>query len=596
MTVSAEIDERALRELYLPAFEHAVTVARPWTVMCAYNRINGVHASEHRELLTGVLREEWGFGGFVVSDWAAVHDRPKALAAGLDLEMPGPRPRRVRSVVDAVRAGTLAEAVVDTAALRILRGVNAAASRPAARPPDLDAHHALARRIAGQGMVLLKNDDGILPLSSPRSLAVIGRSAKAARIQGGGSSQITPTRVDAPIDEIAQLAVGASIMYADGFDDADHDRAELIAEAVGIARAADVAIVFADLPIETEGADRQDLDLPAQQVALIRAVAAAQPRAVVVLSCGSAVVLAPWHDDIRAILLAWYAGQAAGGAIADILFGVVNPSGRLAESFPRRLEDTSAFLDFPGDEDTVRYGEGIFVGYRWYDTRALDVLYPFGHGLSYTTFEYGDPRVSSPTFTAHEATTVSTDVTNTGKRGGSEVVQVYVHDPVASVRRPRKELAGFAKVYLEPGETTTVAVRLDARAFSYWDPGVHRWVAEPGTFTVMIGHSSRDVVAAIDVELVGGEPPRSALTEMSPLRDWLGDERSRRATSEVLETLVPILGGTMGDGTSDLDDLGPHFDNYFGSMPMRDLLEFAAPAGGPDPDEAMDRLLGALVR
>ena len=474
MSVSAEVDERALREIYLPAFEHAVTAARPWTVMCAYNRINGVYASEHRELLTDVLRSEWGFDGFVVSDWAAVHDRPSAVAAGTDLEMPGPRPRRVRSVIDSVHAGALDEKVVDEAALRVLRVIARASASPKGGSFDAAAHHALARRIAAEGMVLLKND-GVLPLSGGGRIAVVGRAAKEPRIQGGGSSQITPTQVDVPIDELTRLAGAAAISYSEGYDDGAAEQPDLVAAAVAAAADSDIAIVFVAMPVtkESEGGDRADLDLAPQHVALIHAVCAAQPRTVVVLFNGSAVSVAPWIDGAAAVLEAWYSGQAAGGAVADILFGVVNPSGRLAETFPLRLEDTPAYLNFPGDGDRVGYGEGLYIGYRWYEARDLPVAFPFGHGLSYTTFRYDDARTSATTFADVDGVTVTVDVTNTGDRAGSEVVQVYVRDVEASVQRPEKELRGFAKVRLEPGETRAVDVRLDPRAFAFWDPRRH---------------------------------------------------------------------------------------------------------------------------
>ena len=462
--------------------------------MCAYNRINGTYASEHRELLTHILRDEWGFDGMVVSDWAAVHDRPAAVAAGLDLEMPGPRPRRTRAVVDAVRAGTLDLADVDRSVLRILRVASKAAATAKGASFDAAAHHALARRIAADGMVLLKNE-AVLPLSPAGRIAVIGRAAKTPRIQGGGSSQTTPTRLDIPLREIERIAGAAAVTFATGYEESAAVRPDLIAEAVDEAGKADVAVIFIALPLakESEGSDRTDLDLTPQQVALISAVADVQPRTIVVLSSGSAVVMSEWIDRVPAVLQAWYAGQAAGSAVADILFGVVNPSGKLAETFPLRLEDTPAFLNFPGEVDTVRYGEGLFIGYRWYDARQSPVLFPFGHGLSYTTFSYANGRVSGPTVSDTVGVTVFVDVTNTGPRAGSEVVQVYVRDPEASVPRPEKELRGFEKVHLEPGETRTVAIALDARAFAFWDTRLHSWVVEAGIFDILVGASSADI-------------------------------------------------------------------------------------------------------
>ena len=595
MSVSAEVDERTLREVYLPAFEHAVKTAKPWTVMCAYNRINGVYASENRQLLTDVLRSEWGFDGFVVSDWAAVHDRPRAVAAGTDLEMPGPRPRRVRSVIDAVHAGGLAETVVDEAALRVLRVIARAVASPKDGSFDAAAHHALARRIAADGMVLLKND-GVLPLSGSGRIAVIGRAAKAPRIQGGGSSQITPTQVDVPIDELTRLAGDAAISYSEGYDDGAAERPDLVAAAVAAAADSDVAIVFVAMPVtkESEGGDRVDLDLGSQHLALIHAVCAAQPRTVVVLFNGSAVTVAPWIEGAAAVLEAWYSGQAAGGAVADILFGVVNPSGRLAETFPLRLEDTPAYLNFPGDGDRVGYGEGLHIGYRWYEARDVPVAFPFGHGLSYTTFRYDDARTSATNVADVDGVTVTVDVTNTGARAGSEVVQVYVRDVEASVPRPVKELRGFAKVRLEPGETRAVDVRLDPRAFAFWDPRRHGWVTEVGVFEILIGSSSAAIHAVVPVTVHASVAVPSTLTDMSPLQDWLGDAAGRPQALALVRSLGPILGGVFGQAVTDPDDLDPHFHSYFSAMPIRDLLEFAAPAGGPEPEARLKELLGSL--
>jgi beta-glucosidase len=595
MSMSAEVDERALREIYLPAFEQAVTVAGPWTVMCAYNRINGVYASEHRELLTDVLRSEWGFDGFVVSDWAAVHDRPRAVAAGTDLEMPGPRPRRVRSVIEAVHAGILDEKVVDEAALRVLRVIARAQATPKGGSFDAAAHHALARRVAAEGMVLLRND-GVLPLAGGGRIAVIGRAAQEPRIQGGGSSQITPTQVDVPIDELRRLAGDAEISYAEGYDDGAATRSDLVAAAVATATDSDVAIVFVAMPLdqESEGGDRTDLDLTSQHVDLIRAVCAAQPRTVVVLFNGSAVAVAPWIDGTAAVLEAWLSGQAAGGAVADVLFGVVNPSGRLAETFPLRLEDTPAYLDFPGDGDRVRYGEGVYIGYRWYDARDLPVAFPFGHGLSYTTFRFDDARASAATFADLDGVTVTVDVTNTGSRAGSEVVQVYVRDVEASVRRPAKELRGFAKVRLEPGETQAVEVRLEPRAFAFWDVRRHAWVTEAGAFEILIGSSSAAIHAVVPVTVVESAALPPTLSDMSPLQDWLGDVAGRPGALELVRSLAPILGGVFGEAVTDPDALDPHFHSYFSAMPIRDLLEFAAPAGGPEPEARLRELSNSL--
>ncbi len=362
------------------------------------------------------------------------------------------------------------------------------------------------------------------------------------------------------------------------------------------ARDSDVAIVFVAMPLdkESEGGDRTDLDLTPQHVDLIRAVCAVQPRTVVVLFNGSAVAVAPWVDGTAAVLEAWLSGQAAGGAVADVLFGVVNPSGRLAETFPLRLEDTPAYLDFPGDGDRVRYGEGLYIGYRWYEARELPVAFPFGHGLSYTTFRYDAARASATTFADVDGVTVTVDVTNTGSRAGSDVVQVYVRDVEASVRRPEKELRGFAKVRLEPGETRAVEVRLEPRAFAFWDVRRHAWVTEAGVFEILIGSSSAAIHAVVPVTVVESAAIPSTLSDMSPLQDWLGDVAGRPEALELVRSLAPILGGVFGDAVTDPDDLDPHFHSYFSAMPIRDLLEFAAPAGGPEPEARLRELIGSL--
>ncbi|WP_315093128.1 glycoside hydrolase family 3 C-terminal domain-containing protein [uncultured Cellulomonas sp.] len=519
MRVSAEVDERTLREIYLPAFERVVKNAQPWTVMCAYNKVNGTYASENHWLLTEVLRDEWAFEGLVVSDWGAVHDRVPALAAGLDLQMPAAGPRPDEEVVAAVRDGSLDEAVLDVAARRVLDLIAKALPGIEADDSfDVDAHHELAREAAAAGSVLLKNEGGLLPLASTEGVAVIGEFARTPRYQGAGSSQVNPTRLDAPLD--ALRAVG-EVAFAAGFTIAGGpagDDAALQAEAVSVARTASTVVAFLGLPgpDESEGYDRPRLGLPDNQVALLRAVAEVNPRVVVVLANGSAVSMTDWRDLAPAILETWLGGQAGGSAVADLLLGVRSPSGRLTETIPHRIEDTPAFGSFPGEAGVVRYGEGVLVGYRWYDTRAMDVAYPFGHGLSYTTFGYSDVTATA------EGTdvTVTATITNTGSAAGAEVVQVYVRDPQASVLRPTRELKAFTKVALEPGESRAVSFTLGARDLSYWHPGLHRWVVEGGQFVIEVGASSRDLRGSVSLE-IEGEPLWGELTPMSTIEEWL---------------------------------------------------------------------------
>lgn len=594
MTISSEVDERTLREIYLPAFETAVKKAQPWTVMCCYNRVNGIYGSEHHKLLTEILKDEWGLEGFVVSDWGAVHDRVAALQGGLDLEMPGPRGRRVQAVVEAVRQGKLAEDLLDEGVRRILRIVFKAAEAPKGAAFDAAGHHALARKIAGEGLVLLKND-GVLPLKNVRRIAVIGHAAVEAHFQGGGSSHINATQVDVPLEALKKRAGDAQIAFCEGYPADDSSQPALIEEAVAAARAADVALLYIALPTykESEGYDRADLDLTAQQTALIQAVTAAQPKSVVVLHNGSAVTMSAWLGGAAAVLEAWMMGQAGGSAIADVLFGDVNPSGKLAETFPLRLADTPAYINYPGENGKVRYGEGLFIGYRYYDVREQPVLFPFGHGLSYTTFGYAAPRVSSETFRDVDGLTVSVDVTNTGPVAGKEVVQIYVRDHKASLVRPVKELKGFAKVALEPGETKTVTVTLDFRAFAFYHPAYKRWVAEDGEFDILIGASAADIRCAKTVTLKSTLELPCLLNRESTTREWLDDPRGKPVFKPLFRELLGPMLNMFGERyeSEDNDEVDVTVPGFLMGMPLRDVLGFRDATSPRSADEIVDGLL-----
>jgi beta-glucosidase len=540
--VSADVDERTLREIYLPAFERVVAEASPWTVMCSYNRINGTYASQSSWLLTEVLRDEWGFDGLVMSDWGAVHDRVAALVAGLELEMPPKLGVDDEAIVTAVRAGELDEAVLDRAVARVLRLVDRANARGGAMDAfDVDAHHALARVAAAECAVLLKNDGSLLPLApaAGETVAIIGEFARTPRYQGAGSSQVNPTRVDVALDELrAAIPDGVEVAFAAGFGiGTTPDDAALADEAVALATAADVVVAFLGLPgaDESEGFDRDHMNLPANQTALLARIAEANPRVVVVLANGSAVRSSDWDQHARSVLECWLSGQAAGGAVADLLLGAANPCGRLAETLPLRLEDTPCYLNFPGEAGHVRYGEGVFVGYRGYDALEREVSYPFGHGLSYTSFEYADlqARVSGRVEDDDLVVEVSCRVVNTGSRRGKEVVQLYVGDPEASVARPPRELRAFAKVDLDAGQSETLTFRLEARDLSYWSTLAADWVLEAGEFTLAIGASSRDLrlSTAIDVD---GPPLRVRLDATASLQEWLADPAGSRLLHELV--------------------------------------------------------------
>ena len=508
MTIDAVVDERALREIYLNGYEIAVKGAQPWTLMCSYNRVNGTYACENKTLMTDILKEEWGHEGLVVTDWGAMNDRVEGLKAGVELEMPGTKNGNDAMIVAAVQAGELDEAVLDRAVERILTMIFKAEK---ALSEDfsyvMQAHHALARRVAGEGAVLLKNDGAILPLQESAKVALIGRFAKVPRYQGAGSSLIKPSQLDNIYDEMVKLVGKENITYADGYTiKGDAANEALIQEALEIAGNADVIVICAGLTdlYETEGLDREHMKMPPGHDALIQRIAASHKNVVVVLSNGSPIEI-PWTNDVPAILESYLGGQAGAGAIADILYGKVNPSGKLAETFPIKLEDDPAHHYFPGGPAVVEYRESIYVGYRYYDTVGQDVRFHFGHGLSYTSFEYSQMKVKQAQGSGKDAVTVSLKVKNTGNVAGKEIVQLYVRDVESTIFRPEKELKGFVKVDLQPGEETEVTIELDRRAFAFYDVEQQDWVVEAGEFDILVGASSQDIRLANSIQLASSQ-------------------------------------------------------------------------------------------
>jgi len=493
MSCTSNLSERTLREIYLPAFEEAVKASQPKTIMCSYNKVNGTYASENSHLLTEILRDEWGFEGYTMTDWGAVNDRPKGVKAGLDLEMPYSGGVNDAKIVAAVRNGTLDEASVDLAVERILKVVFDLVDHPHPEAVfDRNADHDLATDIETECAVLLENN-GTLPLSAGKKVAYIGGFAESPRYQGGGSSHIHSSKVDSALESAKKKS--RNVTYAKGFDpEKDVKDEALFAEAIATAKDADVAVIFAGLPeiMESEGYDRSSMKMPSCQDELIAAIAAVQPNTVVVLHNGSPIEC-PWADSVSAILEMYLGGQGTGEACDRLLWGEVNPSGHLAETFPYRLEDNPSYLNFPGDGKEVNYDEGVFVGYRYYDTKKVPVRWAFGHGLSYTEFAYSNLRLSADTMTDSTTVTVSVDVKNTGKMAGKEVVQLYVSDENGTAVRPVKELKGFAKVALAPGETKTVTMTINARSLSFYHKELRDWYAPSGTYGVLVGSASDDI-------------------------------------------------------------------------------------------------------
>ena len=470
-TSDSVLDDRTLRELYLTAFEIAVKEGKPSTVMCAYPKLNGVHCSDNKRLLTDILRTEWGFGGMVVTDWGAMNDRPEGFRAGCDLNMPGGSDYMEKEVLQAVKDGTLPERCIDDSARRVLKLVFRAAQTLKEKTDcDYEAHHALAKRAAVEGAVLLKNEGGILPLKRDAKIAVIGAMAKSIRYQGSGSSHINPTKLSQPLDFLPDA------LYAPGCDDRGDTTESLLAEAKKAAQQAEIAVIFAGLPdrYESEGFDRADMKMPDGQLRMIDAVTAANPNTVVILLCGSAVEC-PWADRVKGILYMGLPGQAGGEAVADLLCGRANPSGKLAESWPLSYADVPS-SEIYGKTDDALYEEGLYVGYRYYEKSGVAIRWPFGFGLSYTTFAYSDLTV--------DGNAVSVAVKNTGSFAGAEVVQLSVKTPQDGLHRPIRELKGFQKIFLEPGQRQTVTFSLTDRSFAVWQDG---WKIPAGKYTVCIG-------------------------------------------------------------------------------------------------------------
>ncbi len=584
MSSDSVIDERTMREIYLPAFEAAVKRAKPWTLMCSYNKVNGEYASQNKWLLTDLLRKEWGFDGFVMSDWGAVSCRPKGVAAGLDLEMPASGGLNDAEIVKAVREGSLSEADVDLCAERILNIVNRYYENAKPETPwDQEADHALAGEMAAECMVLLKNEGGVLPLKAGEKVLIMGEFAAKPRYQGGGSSHVNSFKVTSLLEAVKDKP-GVSYVqgYRIGTDDTDES---LLDEALEAAENADKVVIVAGLPdsYESEGYDRSHMRIPPNQNELIEKVAEVNRNTIVLLYNGSPVEM-PWVNRVPAILEGYLGGQNLGVGNALVLWGERNPSGRLPESFPLRLEDTPCFLSYGGEGNTAVYSEGVFVGYRYYSKKKMPVLFPFGHGLSYTTFAYSNLRLSAEKITDQESLKVCVDVTNTGSVPGKEVVQLYVSDRESEVFRPLRELKGFEKVELNPGETKTVSFGLDSRAFAWWNTKIHDWYAESGVFDIQICKNAEEVLLQAPVTLESTAVIPETYTEDSIMMDIV---KNPKAAAIIRQMMPRPEQAEKSEAESEAmnDEMGSAMEKY---MPLRGLISFA-------PDKVNHEVLSALL-
>ena len=504
MCINVNIDERTLREIYLASFERVIKQAQPWTVMCAYNKINGDYCAQNEKLLTKILRDEWGFEGFVMSDWGAVDFIVNSVSAGLDLEMPGTGGISEKILLDAVNSGKLPVEKLDTAVSHLLTVILKSAENK--KQTKFRSHHDVAKRVATESMVLLKNENDILPLKSTQNIAIIGEFAQKARFQGGGSSNVNAIKVDVLFDECKKIS--DKVSYAQGYSIDDEENTALLSEAINLAKKSDIAVLAVGLPdeYESEGFDRSHLSIPVNQIKLIEEISNVQKNIVVVLFNGSPVEM-PWIDKTSAILEAYLGGEAAGSAISELLFGLANPCGKLAESFPKKLSHNPSYLNFPGNDTEVCYAEGVYVGYRYYDTKGIEPLFPFGFGLSYTKFDYTDISVDKKVISDTDTLTVKVKVKNVGKVFGKEIVQLYVKPKMTAIARPVKELKGFLKVSLAPCEEKELIFTLDKRSFAYYNVDICDWHVLSGDYEILACKSSSEEVLSATVTINSMELP-----------------------------------------------------------------------------------------
>lgn len=578
MTSDSVMDERTLREIYMASFEGMVKQAKPWTIMNSYNKLNGTYLCENKEMLTDVLRKEWGFDGYVMTDWGAMNERVQSLLAGCNLEMPSSGGSTDREIVAAVKNRTLEEAVLDRSCEEFLEIIfRYIENRDTDAVFNLEKDHAAAQKIEEESIVLLKNEDKILPLKEGCKAAFIGKYAAKPRYQGGGSSHINSFKVESAWEAVKD---NGSVIYAQGYDDReDVTDEELLTEAVKAAKQAEAAVIFAGLPdnFESEGYDRKHLRMPKCQNRLIEEISAVQPNTIVILHNGAPVEM-PWIDKVKAVLEVYLGGQAVGSAAVNILYGKTNPSGRLPETFPLRLEDTPCYLFYGGENDRSEYREGVFVGYRYYTSKNMPVLFPFGYGLSYTDFTYTNLQISHAKIQDNETLTVKVDVTNTGNCKGKEVIQLYISAKEGQVIRPVRELRAFKKISLNPGETKTVVLELDGRAFSYWNTEIHDWYMEPGSYEIQIGKSAQEILLKKEVQVRTERKLPRIYTLNSTLGEVMKDEKGQRLLGEVLGYTagqaegMDAITAKSEDGSQMMNQ--EMLEAMMGGMPLRQMMSF----------------------
>lgn len=592
MSVDAIVDERTLREIYLASFEGVVKKGKPWTVMSAYNKVNGVYASENHTLLSDILKDEWGFEGFVVSDWGGVDEIVSSLTNGLQLEMPASYGIGEQKIIEAVKKGQLAENILDNAVERLLKIIfKIFDNKKVDAAYNKEAHYQLAKEAARESMILLKNEGDILPLKKTDTIAIIGEMAKFPRYQGGGSSRVNPTKLENILEEFETVAgKHTNVLYAQGYDlNSDFTDENLINDAIEISSSSDKVVLCVGLPdrYESEGYDRKHLGIPQNHVRLIEAIAEVNTNIVVVLSNGAPVEM-PWIGKVKGVLEAYLGGQAVGSAIADLLFGHANPCGKLSESFPKLLSDNPSFLNFPGEGDRVEYKEGIFVGYRYYEKKKIEPLFPFGFGLSYTSFEYSDLLLNSRDINDTDTVTVSVNIRNTGKVAGKEIIQLYVKDVESSVIRPEKELKGFEKVELQPGEEKNITFTLDKRSFAYFNVELKDWHVETGHYEILIGKSSIEIVLQDRIHVQSTVSIQKPIHRNSTVGDLLADPNLAPIFKELMGRLkIPSLGSSEG-----ADGKGSEMATaIISNAPLRALVNFSR---GSFTDEMLNGLIERL--